>query len=362
MAPVSIVIDDREHALENYWGKYSPKYDIPYTIARIQTGDIAIVYRGKVVISIERKTWKDLAASFRDGRLINVEKMMQLRSETNCCLFYLIEGLPCPRIDAKFGRIPMKALRAHLDHLELRDNVHILYSTSPEYSVERVMCLASSYVSLMRKQEKVDAKSPCMKEDTDIEPIVDDANCDSDADTDIDSDDAKIGSAEGPSANALNVEEMFDLDHFRPTSGVPESLTTSRRTSSDLQKTMLMCLNKIGLTRAELLLECGLTIRDFRDGISEEAFMKIAKSRKIDTKIAQRHAEVICKCRLRKSVLIKVLCCINGITESTAEILLEKVSFGDILSHNLGVLDTVTIHGKKIKAIIQKLKEAFPLK
>ena len=49
-----------------------------------------------IIIVIERKTWTDLAASFRDGRKENIHKLQQYREQTGAKIAYLIEGKAFP--------------------------------------------------------------------------------------------------------------------------------------------------------------------------------------------------------------------------------------------------------------------------
>jgi ERCC4-type nuclease len=145
---MEIIIDDREKAVIPYLEKYANKNTIPFKIQRNEVGDYAITYQGYILMIIERKTWVDLAASFRDGRKNNVQKLIELRNRTKCQIAYLIEGPATPSLTQLFGRIPVRALRAHLDHLAIRDGIHILYSKDEDYTAMRLFELASNYLSL----------------------------------------------------------------------------------------------------------------------------------------------------------------------------------------------------------------------
>ncbi len=139
---MEVVCDNRERKIIPLLELAATKYKITVNLKQMTVGDYAICYNGKILIIIERKTWKDLAASMRDGRKDNIQKLFDLREETKCSVAYLIEGTPCPAFDKSYGRIPLKNLRAHLDHIAFRDNVHILYSKSDEYTAERLCELA----------------------------------------------------------------------------------------------------------------------------------------------------------------------------------------------------------------------------
>ena len=145
---IKIIIDDREQSIIPFFNGYDIPDNIEVCVKRVNVGDYNVVYKGNVLFSIERKTWKDLASSIKDGRKNNISKMIELRKNTGCSLFYLIEGNPIPSRDSKFCRIPYKNLRSHLDHLMLRDNVFIIHSKSQKNTVFRIIQLIENYISI----------------------------------------------------------------------------------------------------------------------------------------------------------------------------------------------------------------------
>jgi ERCC4-type nuclease len=153
---MEIIVDDRERAVVPYLQTYSIKTNIDYKIQRNEVGDYAITYKGYILMAIERKTWTDLSASFRDGRKDNIKKLIELRNRTGCQLAYLIEGPAAPPLSQLFGRIPVRALRAHLDHLAIRDGVHMIYSKDEEYTALRLFELASNYLSIKEIIKDID--------------------------------------------------------------------------------------------------------------------------------------------------------------------------------------------------------------
>jgi ERCC4-type nuclease len=149
-----IIIDKRERAIIPFFQKSA---ELPVFVEHMTVGDIAICYRDSVLIIIERKTWPDLAASMKDGRKANIEKLKALRDITKCQIAYLIEGAAFPSPTKKFCRIPHKNLRAHLDHLAFRDSVHMLYSKSDADTAARVFEVAKNYATITPSM-LVDAK------------------------------------------------------------------------------------------------------------------------------------------------------------------------------------------------------------
>lgn len=145
---MELLIDDRERNVVPFFEDHAHKYNINYRIQRLQVGDYAITQNGQILIIIERKTWEDLAASLRDGRKDNVQKMINVQRESGCFLAYIIEGEATPKFDAEFSRMPINALRAHLDHLILRDGIFIMYSKNEEYTAQRLLELSQHCVGL----------------------------------------------------------------------------------------------------------------------------------------------------------------------------------------------------------------------
>lgn len=155
---MELIVDDREKALFDYLENISHKTRINYKIQRCSIGDYSISYKGYILLVIERKTWVDLSASMRDGRKHNVEKLFKLRTDTGCQIAYLIEGNATPKFDAVYGNLPIRNLRAHLDHLAFRDNIQILYSASAEYTAGRLFELAQNLLSCKKIIQDIDEK------------------------------------------------------------------------------------------------------------------------------------------------------------------------------------------------------------
>lgn len=143
---MKLIIDDREQKIIPF---FQQDLDFEVEIKRIHIGDYAITEENDNVLFIfERKTWEDLASSIKDGRKNNVEKLLALRTETNCKIFYLIEGKSRYPLDKKFCRIPFKNLQSHLDHLIVRDNIHVIYSLNNEDTSNRLKEFIMNYLTI----------------------------------------------------------------------------------------------------------------------------------------------------------------------------------------------------------------------
>jgi len=150
---LTVLIDDRERAVEPHFKQFSASFpNISCQVKHLTTADYAIMRGSTLLVSVERKTWSDMAASFRDGRKENITKMLDLRRKTNCMLVMIIEGKPWlgmpPNVDFKVQRFSVKSIRAHLDHLQIRDNVHILQTKDQAATAYRLLEFAKNYSTI----------------------------------------------------------------------------------------------------------------------------------------------------------------------------------------------------------------------
>lgn len=125
----SLWIDHRERAVTNH--KETVFTNIKYKILELKTSDYAIVEEetNKICVAIERKSLEDYSASIKDGRLTSQkEKMLKMREETGCSLIYIVEGKHISNPDKKVGNIKYEYIESNIFHTILRDNIQILYS------------------------------------------------------------------------------------------------------------------------------------------------------------------------------------------------------------------------------------------
>jgi ERCC4-type nuclease len=143
---LKLLIDDRERAIIPFFkNEYQ---DIEIEVKRIQIGDYVIMQDDHILFAIERKSWVDLSASIKDGRTKNIDKLISLREQTGCKILYLIEGKTRNAPTTRFARIPFKSLQSHLDHLTMRDNIFMIYSSNAEDSAARLIEFCTNYLSL----------------------------------------------------------------------------------------------------------------------------------------------------------------------------------------------------------------------
>jgi len=96
--------------------------DIELMIEQITIGDYCILSGATVneakkpVVIFERKTWKDLAASIKDGRIDSQGKRLAELKKNGCRVYYIIEGKNSFTNTTKIGGIPFANLHAKIRH------------------------------------------------------------------------------------------------------------------------------------------------------------------------------------------------------------------------------------------------------
>jgi ERCC4-type nuclease len=118
-------------------------------VERITVGDYAFVYKGKVVVIVERKSLADLASSIKDGRMENNKKLLEAQENTGCKLVYMIEGTAYPRLDKKIGRMPYKCLQGKLDSLLFRHDIKIIWTRDCEHTAARLAGLRVTFEKMV---------------------------------------------------------------------------------------------------------------------------------------------------------------------------------------------------------------------
>ena len=138
---MNLVIDDRERSVATIL----KSSEIEIIVLRITTADFALYYKTKLLAIFERKTWKDLAASMKDGRMQNNNKLLQMRTDSGCDIYYIIEGPAFPSDNRKFCGIKFRALQAKLDSLVIEHKIHMIYTKSDLHTANRLVNFLNMY-------------------------------------------------------------------------------------------------------------------------------------------------------------------------------------------------------------------------
>jgi ERCC4-type nuclease len=138
-----LIVDDRERAVVPWLPPGS------FACQRLTVGDYAVLNGDEICAVIERKTLEDYAASFKDGRHQNKEKMLEVgRATPTCTVFYIVEGPMWPPEGRFFGGIPFKHIQASIDHLAVRDNIHVIYTRDAQATAARLLTLVANMSTL----------------------------------------------------------------------------------------------------------------------------------------------------------------------------------------------------------------------
>lgn len=123
-------------------------------INNCKIGDYAITLACKtqnktlLAACIERKTWKDLAASIKDTRARNQHVNMEiLKNKTGCRLFYIIEGATTFNSERTINGIKFKALHAKLRSWSI-SGIPFFQTRTPQQTSLLIIKLARDFTRL----------------------------------------------------------------------------------------------------------------------------------------------------------------------------------------------------------------------
>lgn len=150
----TLIVDTREQSIIPYINEYANQVAIH--IKQITVGDyIILAPNGSINVAIERKTLSDYAASIIDRRIENIKKMMDLRSKTNCELFFIVEGETPADENELYGGIKYKNIQSHMFHMMIRDNVKFLYTNNHANTARTLVNLVLSMDTLYNASQKI---------------------------------------------------------------------------------------------------------------------------------------------------------------------------------------------------------------
>ena len=73
--------------------------------------------------------------------------MKKLRSETNCQLFFIIEGPAFPSINKKFSRIPYVCILGAINSLMINNNIFVIQTENEQHTAKRLNDFIKSYAA-----------------------------------------------------------------------------------------------------------------------------------------------------------------------------------------------------------------------
>ena len=116
---VKLIIDYREKKILNYFKEHKHKEYIEKK--NLLIGDVIFEYENKKILTIERKTIKDLISSITDGRY-KEQKYRLLKNNDKNNIFLLLEG---EIEEIKFGNIKKKNIFGAIINTIFRDEINI---------------------------------------------------------------------------------------------------------------------------------------------------------------------------------------------------------------------------------------------
>lgn len=181
---IYLIVDTRERFLHKLIQDTFAENDIYFEVKQINTGDYLIceqVGNGiEILACIERKTLKDYAASFKDGRYSNTNKMLDLRETTNCQLYYFVEGKVFLAPTTRIAGIPYKNIVNSTIHQMIRDNIHTVRTKDEQGTVDTLVEFIRSYEKIdIRATQRVDTQhiqpqrvdTPCLESSDSVDTL-----------------------------------------------------------------------------------------------------------------------------------------------------------------------------------------------
>jgi len=295
--------------------------ECPLVIKQINVGDFCIATtNGKILVTIERKTWTDLADTVKDAkRRANHKKLLDLRNTTGCRIVYIIEGTMSPSVDRKFHKVPFDSLEAYLDHVMIRDGCAVIQTANIQDTARRIYSMTKHLATIEFKDAIIIGGKELGAK------IIDNDKDKSDKDNKEDKSD---------NDNDMSETHLLKKSQRAPDEAVKEKIWTSMK----------------GITIVSLpAVSAKYTISQILNeeiNVGELALLTYPSGNKFGTKRAK---EILGNGKLHasaKKVHNKMLTQIHGITKETARIILNKYDLREITAGN--------ITKEQIAAIVKK--------
>lgn len=332
-----LVIDDREHKVFPHL--VVEGQTIMYTKKRIQVGDFAIINKttNQIYTIFERKTFEDYAASFKDGRYLNKEKLIDLRKKCGCQIIFIIEGPLTPRPNATFGRIPYKHIQRSIFHMQQVDGIIVHYTTSPEHSAKYLVSYLESITTIIKSVLQSSANSTIeLFEGGTTTPTI------------------------TPAVVSTNLTDELT------TETIPQELLDKTPTSDvDILRALWSCFKGINVILADVFIVkisiadviCGRVTPDQLDDFKSAGGRSISKNVSKSLKDAIDIKDV--------SVALRLLSAIPGIGRQTAITILENRTLKQLLSYETGAISIISVgkNNRKLgNSAAMNIKKYFNLK
>lgn len=160
-----IIADTRERNVLRHDKEFA---DIDIKVEQINVGDYAIFDEDKMIAIIERKSLEDYAASLKDGRHQNKQKLIDIRNQTNCKIIYIIEGKQTTNPNKLYNRMPYRYIESSIFHLIMRDDIFIIRSENTLDTAKILVRFLKSMKTLKNKSFKSGSNESTTKQNVSL--------------------------------------------------------------------------------------------------------------------------------------------------------------------------------------------------
>jgi len=150
-----LVSDTRERHVLGFIENLFDPTGITRTVAQINTGDYLICRRfaggqPEILACFERKSLKDFASTFNDGRYENRLKMLDLRDKTGCQLYFIVEGPPFPKPTwtVPGSRTPYGNILSSMTNMMIREGIHVVQTKDEMGTAQRLLDFVRSFTAI----------------------------------------------------------------------------------------------------------------------------------------------------------------------------------------------------------------------
>jgi ERCC4-type nuclease len=341
-----LIIDARERQVTRHSVEFA---DTNIEIKQITIGDYAIVTpTDKILAVIERKSYEDFAASLKDGRHNNKEKMLALRLATGCSVILLLEGPAFPAPASTFSNFPYRVIESAVFHMQVRDNIQVIRTPDTLGSAQMLARFVRSMDTLWAKfpvdsmlESRVDAPRITAAK---IANAVDDGIAAAKTVT-ADSPHPITGGTESEDTTDTHVEESADISTDTTPSQVDLLTVRLEHSTREIARRMWSKFRGISVDSADEFLT-RWSIADLVAGAVDGPVesMKMATGKKISKR-------VVAAVRDRDRALeAKMLAEVPGISIGTARLLLERETLHQLITGGAEKLadHVVTKNGYKL--------------
>lgn len=162
---IILKVDNRERAIHEHIRTVfveKPMFCVNISepeFVQLDTADFIIMSQStdmsqtKILAIIERKTLEDYAASLKDGRILNTNKLIKLREETDCQIYYLIEGNIKTGYDTQICGIEYYKILANIRDAQILHGINILNTADKLHTARELKFLLERYTVLYENIE-----------------------------------------------------------------------------------------------------------------------------------------------------------------------------------------------------------------